>query len=460
MVVAIAFAIILCSVVTLCAAVTRYRKRTNEIGFLHPSSGGGGGGERVLWVAIRALQNSKACPKIVLFTRSYGGSTEEEKKQILLRRIMEQFSVEIGHSLRIVFMSDRNVGWLEPAQYPRFTLIRQTFWSGVYMFLELGVLNTPPAVLVETVGIPFVYPLVGVLSGVTVIPYTHYPVISTDMLKRVASGTSSFNNCETIGKSAILTKAKQGYYHAFSWFYWFCGYFATDPIANSSWTADHVSYMWGKNPRVIFPPCNVENLLLGNVCSTSRKPIVVSVGQFRPEKNHHLQLEIFKSALPRLPHGTKLILAGGARSDEDLARVESLKEAAAKMGLHVGSQVEFRVSRPYDEIRELLFEASVGLHTMTDEHFGIVVAEYQAAGALALANNSAGPKRDIITSKKSGRLASSCTEYADALVELFEMSEQEKEEMRVSAKREAGRFTDAGFAEAFTLHILRHFRTL
>jgi alpha-1,2-mannosyltransferase len=38
--------------------------------------------------------------------------------------------------------------------------------------------------------------------------------------------------------------------------------------------------------------------------------------------------------------------------------------------------VEFVVNAPYSRILELLGEASIGLNTMVDEHFGINIVEY------------------------------------------------------------------------------------
>ena len=40
--------------------------------------------------------------------------------------------------------------------------------------------------------------------------------------------------------------------------------------------------------------------------------------------------------------------------------------------------------------------ASLGIHTMWMEHFGIGVVEYMAAGVIPVAHNSAGPKMDIV----------------------------------------------------------------
>lgn len=40
-----------------------------------------------------------------------------------------------------------------------------------------------------------------------------------------------------------------------------------------------------------------------------------------------------------------------------------------------------RVGIDYAELRRLLGDAVVGLHSMVDEHFGISVVEYMAAGS-------------------------------------------------------------------------------
>jgi len=44
--------------------------------------------------------------------------------------------------------------------------------------------------------------------------------------------------------------------------------------------------------------------------------------------------------------------------------------------------VEFCINVPFDELTSLLAGAVGGLHTMLDEHFGISVVEYMAAGKL------------------------------------------------------------------------------
>ena len=56
---------------------------------------------------------------------------------------------------------------------------------------------------------------------------------------------------------------------------------------------------------------------------------IVSIGQFRPEKDHALQIASFAALLSRLPEErrklVKLILIGGCRHADDVKRVEDLQ---------------------------------------------------------------------------------------------------------------------------------------
>lgn len=58
--------------------------------------------------------------------------------------------------------------------------------------------------------------------------------------------------------------------------------------------------------------------------------------------------------------------------------------------------VRFEVNAPFELLVSSLGKGKVGLHTMWNEHFGIGVVEYQAAGLIPVAHKSAGPKMDIV----------------------------------------------------------------
>lgn len=69
--------------------------------------------------------------------------------------------------------------------------------------------------MIDTSGWAFMYPLLR-LSGVRVACYTHYPTISTDMLKRVQTRQAAFNNSSSITGSTLKSAAKLLYYYLFA----------------------------------------------------------------------------------------------------------------------------------------------------------------------------------------------------------------------------------------------------
>ena len=198
-----------------------------------------------------------------------------------------------------------------------------------------------------------------------------------------------------------------------------------------------------------------------------KRPLILSIGQFRPEKAHDLQLEAYALALKQAESSSrssnlkgilssKLVLVGGCRNEVDKQRVADLKQKAQNMGIL--NQVEFHVNVPYSQIKDLLSQAIVGIHTMVDEHFGIGIVEYMAAGVVAVANNSGGPAADIIVPfrdettgnlQATGYLASTAEEYASALVNVLCISEKEREKMCTIARSSIERFSEQNFDKSF-----------
>lgn len=87
--------------------------------------------------------------------------------------------------------------WVEETSYPRFTMIGQSFGS-VYLSWE-ALCKFTPLYYFDTSGYAFTYPVARAF-GCKVICYTHYPTISLDMLSRVHSQSSMYNNDALIAK--------------------------------------------------------------------------------------------------------------------------------------------------------------------------------------------------------------------------------------------------------------------
>ena len=162
----------------------------------------------------------------------------------------------------------------------------------------------------------------------------------------------------------------------------------------------------------------------------------------------------------------RLKLVGSIRGDADAARVAKLQQRASALG--IAGSVDWCVGVPHSTLRSLLGGAAVGLHTMTDEHFGIGIVEYMAAGAIVVAHASAGPLLDIVVPAarpgaaaagsgaaaaglpEVGFLAITAEEYASALAAALTMHKGQREAMAAAARRSAcSRFSAEAFEEAF-----------
>jgi len=200
------------------------------------------------------------------------------------------------------------------------------------------------------------------------------------MLDRVIRRHADYNNSARVSNSAVLSRLKLAYYRLFAWAYGVAGRRSDLILVNSSWTEKHIRGLWKAPDRtfVVYPPCDVVEFLtipLDLRCRSddSRVRKVVSVSQFRPEKNHRLQLEAFEKFLASVPSERrpqfKLFLVGGCRNEDDTARVGQLKKFAED--LKIAKNVEFRLNVTFTDLKNCLAEADIGLHTMWNEHFGI-----------------------------------------------------------------------------------------
>ncbi|KAG5582400.1 hypothetical protein H5410_053027 [Solanum commersonii] len=434
------------------------RNRKKAVGIFHPYTNDGGGGERVLWCAVKAIQDENPNLDCVIYTGDFDASPHS-----LTARALDRFGVKLIHPPKVVHLHKRK--WVEETTYPRFTMIGQSLGS-IYLVWE-ALCKYTPLYYFDTSGYAFTYPVARIF-GCKVISYTHYPTISLDMLSRVRGRSSMYNNDSFIAKSAILSRFKVIYYALFGWLYSIVGSCAHLAMVNSSWTQSHIEKLWGIPTRIrrVYPPCDTSGLQVcasaGKVNEASEDSICRSVssregGHFYVVlveiKAHPLQLEAFAVAIKKLDQDLprpKIQLVGSCRNEADEKRLQNLKDLAIK--LNVDDHVEFHKNVLYSDLVRLLGGAVAGIHSMTDEHFGISVVEYMAAGAIPIAHNSAGPRMDIVLpedGKQTGFLAESVEEFAEAIIEVIKMPETERLEMAAAARKRASMFSEQRFYEDF-----------
>lgn len=428
----------------------RVRRKKKCIGIFHPYCNAGGGGERVLWALIQAIQSHHSDFQVVIYTGDCDVSSDQ-----IVSKVKSSFKINLASEPHFIFLKTRSM--VEAKLYPFFTLAGQSFGS-VILALE-AVCKLTPDFFIDTMGYAFTYPIFSLAGGSTVACYTHYPTISRDMLNSVTSSTSSFNNRPFIASSSFLTLGKLWYYRIFASIYGLVGRQSTLVLVNSSWTKDHINSIWGieEKTHLLFPPCDIEafrSLPLDK--EKKNRYTVVSVAQFRPEKNHQLQLRSFKRFINLLPmnerHLCKLILIGGCRDTCDEERVRELTNLAKS--LEILDMVDFELNINFDRLLKLVQKSTIGIHTMNNEHFGIGIVELMAGGLITIAHNSGGPRMDIITHKENGFLAQTEEEYAQYMFEVAaNYTDEQLNSMRNSARKSVERFSHELFEKKVTQHL-------
>ena len=278
------------------------------------------------------------------------------------------------------------------------------------------------------------------------------------MLQLVWDRRPTYNNDARVARSSITTYSKLVYYALFACAYACVGSMCRLVMVNSSWTRGHIASLWrgaSRRTHTVFPPCDTESLK--NLPLERSRPIIVSIGQFRPEKDHILQIRSFEMLRKKYPRwkDAKLVLIGSCRGVGDEERVQDLKNLISSSGLV--DSVEFVLNQPYAVVKKWFSEASIGLHTMWNEHFGIGVVEMMAAGLLVIAHNSGGPKQDIvipIDGKRTGFLAVTELEFASAMNEALSLDGAESRNTRLLARQSTARFSDETFNLSFKKVIL------
>ena len=416
--------------------------------FFHPHVSGGGGGERVLWKIVQFLQRTDASVKIVIFTIDPPDTSEAEVREDAQRR----FDVQVPHSIELISLEDCKA-YLDPQ--PFLSLIMESWGTMRLAFQGISRYSTkfpdqPIDVYWDTTGCAFTFLVARwLVPSAWILAYVHYPTISTDMMAWEWKKNQS-------GRPLYKTIVKLVYYWFFAVLYGLVGSLADLVMVNSTWTFGHIKRLWGfysgRRIHIVYPPCLVPEV---DTSKTFNKRIrrIVSVGQFRPEKDHALQVESLAKLFEKYPvhreEKVQLLMIGSCRNDSDMQRVMELRTLIEKKKL--AEFVQFLISPPNKELQECMASSLVGIHTMRQEHFGIGIVEMMALGLLTVAHNSGGPKTDILQHEVTGYLATTTEEYADALHEALILPDEEARIMRERAHESTTRFSDRAFDNALPL---------
>ena len=365
------------------------------VSFVHPFCADCGGGEKVLWRIITSLidynnPNSNNI-KINIFSGRNDDLTELKKK------LLSRFNIDFNKPRNSSFVLDveivkmKNAFMLQPQSIA--TMILQILGQIFFAFEIITTIYSD--VYCDTTGLPFTYGVLKLFGHAKVTAYTHYPFISYDMISEVENNISGVHSRGIFSKIPFLKSLKVSYYKIILFLYKFMGMFVSYAQCNSSWTYNHMVKIWTKTKLdKVYPPCSTG--IYGECAKNkNRQNLIVSFAQFRPEKNHQMQIRIVKKLLESGNfQDLQLHIIGAVRAMDDEILFNQLQLQINNMGLQ--NNVKLIKNAPFQEVINEFANAKIGIHTMRNEHFGISIIEMMAAGLIVITHNSAGAKDDII----------------------------------------------------------------
>ena len=274
------------------------RQSRLSVAFFHPYCNDGDGVDRVLWTTIETiLKKYKNDIQIIIYTGDIDAPTEE-----ILQRVKQHFDIDVEvYKNSITFIYLRSQFLLEAKYYKILTLLGQNLGSIIVGFEAL--VRFIPDIYIDSMGYAFTYPCFYYLASVPILSYVHYPTISRDVHEQVNRRYTIYNNHELITNSSLLSsKSKLVYYQIFTYIYGWCGRCAKVIYCNSSRSKKHIESIWRSHRiHLVYPPCDIQPFLEMPLTDTDEQmtKTIVSIGQFRLEKNHELQIRGFHQLLQR-----------------------------------------------------------------------------------------------------------------------------------------------------------------
>ena len=191
-------------------------------------------------------------------------------------------------------------------------------------------------------------------------------------------------------------------------------------VTNSSWTRDLVNRTYNRQGTVVPPPVLTDDIKRRPWSERERG--FVTVGRVAPDKRTKKCIEIIDGVHEEIPEAHLHIV--GPESDVDAGYREEIREMAATREY---VQYEGLVTR--ERLTELLASHRYGLHGKENEHFGISIAEFVAAGMIPFVAPGGG-QVDLLNDQ-SALIYHSPSDAVDQIVPLMK-GDQDPEVLRGS----------------------------
>ena len=148
-------------------------------------------------------------------------------------------------------------------------------------------------------------------------------------------------------------------------------------LTNSYWTQEKIKEVYGIESKVIYPP--IEDF--PQVSWEEKEDGFVCVGRINPQKNLEMIIEILKGIHKTFPQ-IHLHIIGDMQNKKYFEKILNITRNL--------NWIYFDTGLSRQELKTLISKHKYGIHAVSEEHFGMVIAEMIKAGCIPFVPNSGG----------------------------------------------------------------------
>jgi glycosyltransferase involved in cell wall biosynthesis len=232
-------------------------------------------------------------------------------------------------------------------------------------------LSNRPSILVDTLGLLFG-------PAIAEVTYVHYPGFLGQVRAHPISGRILSGILSVLAEfSHVLSMSRQFL------------------VFNSNWSMDatlkaktigRLALSRNAQALVVYPPVDTKPLIQSSL-SAKKHNMVLVLSRFSSVKNLGQLVDLAKKT-----PGVNYVVAGRVSDSRYFNELQALV-----MNNHLDSQIEFLTNISEGKKTSLLTKTSVLLHLAEEEHFGIVLVEGLAAGAIVIAKRAGGASEFVPT---------------------------------------------------------------
>jgi glycosyltransferase involved in cell wall biosynthesis len=212
-------------------------------------------------------------------------------------------------------------------------------------------------------------------------------------------------------------------------------------LVNSDWTGGRFRERYGSTPTTLYPPVFGS---LSPLPWEDRDNAFVSLGRVAREKNLEMAIAIMERVREAGHPVTLRLIGSGSPHDRYLRTVQRLVEKHEWIELHLNIAKH--------EVLDLIAKSRYGIHAMTEEHFGIAVAEMASSGCIVFARRGGGVTE--ILNDDDRVLYESVEDAATKIIRVLD-SRRLQDELRAVLMARAETFSYEAFRARFRTLIAR-----